>query len=131
MSRTFERLGAIAFFAAAVGVAQEDLTSPPRILDTPRPAEARLAAGPGTSTDEQTIEEIIVTGDDNPWRLPDLGSEWRAREAERRPQERIRAEVFPLWNPEVPQPARDLFPVINEMRVGFIEVFRVRFGGRR
>lgn len=121
---------------AARAFAQEDLTLPPRILDAARPREARLAEPPErppepSEPNAAPLQEIVVKGDDNPWRLPDLGSEWRAREAEQRPTGRIRVNMFPLWDPEAERPERDLLPLNSELRrVGFIEVFRIRFGRR-
>lgn len=126
----------VAALVAAHAVAQEDLTLPPRILDPGRPSQARLADPPESASELQEaasepLQEIVVTGNDNPWRLPDLGSEWRARQAEQEPTGRIRVDVFPLWNPEAERPERDLLPLNSELRrVGFIEVFRVRFGRR-
>ena len=132
MSRNFESWVALAIVIATPTLAQdeqEDLTLPPRILDATRPAQAELATP--RRAPEDTVEEIIVRGDDNPWRLPDLGSEWRRREAEERHDGRIAADLLPLWDPEAEQPYRELFPVNSEMqRVGFIELFRVRFGRR-
>jgi len=130
MFRIFERVASAAALVAAAGsgLAQEDLTLPPRILDSAPASQARLADGPAREPTD--IEEIVVTGDDNPWRLPDLGSEWRARMAEQPPEGRIAVDAFPLWDPEAERPMRDLFPVGNEQRVGFIEVFRIRFGRR-
>ena len=130
MFRSFDRFFILAVFAAAGAAAQEDLTLPPRIVDVPGSASG-VVATEVAATSSETLEEIVVTGDDNPWRLPDLGSAWREREESQEETGRIRAEVFPLWNPEAEQPAPDLSPISTEMqRVGFIEIFRIRFGGR-
>jgi hypothetical protein len=140
MSRISDRwltATALAVLAPTLAGAQEDLTLPPRILDSPRPPQARLADPPAAATDSDepepdALQEIVVKGDENPWRLPDLGSEWRAREAERRPTGRINAEAFPLWDPEADRIERELLPLNSELRrVGFIQVFRIRFGRRR
>lgn len=115
--------------ASCTAAAQdEDLTLPPRIIDV-APTQARLAT-PDDAGREDAMEEVLVIRE-NPWRLPDLGSEWRARhEAEARPG-RITADLLPLFDPEAEQPTRDLFPLNREMqRVGFIEIFRIRFGDR-
>ena len=118
--------------------AQEDLTRPPRITaEPPAPqAAAAVANDDDSPTSEATpateIEEIVVISDQNPWRLPDLGSAWRAENAEDQASGRIRAELFPLWNPETEEVStRNPFAVTDDFsRVGFIELFRVRFGGR-
>ncbi|WP_428101458.1 hypothetical protein [Candidatus Rariloculus sp.] len=120
----------LACLAAPAALAQEEedeLTLPPRLDNVPY--EARLAAQPAER--DNTLEEVIVTRD-NEWRLPDLGSAWRARQADEEEQGRIRANFLPLYDPENPTSfVETLFPVNREMqRVGFIEVFRVRFGGR-
>jgi hypothetical protein len=121
----------VAFLAATFAVAQEDLTLPPKIVDVGRPGQARLADPPVPAA--KPPEEIVVKGTDNPWRLPDLGSAWRAEhDTETRATSRMRMDLFPLWDPEAARPERDLLPLNSELRrVGFIEVFRVRFGRRR
>ena len=131
LARAAVRLIVLACLAApAASVAQEDdesLALPPRIDNVP--SEARLAAPPEDRID--TIEEVIVTND-NPWRLPDLGSIWRARQADAVEPGRIRANFMPLYDPDDPASSlAPLFPANREMqRVGFIQLFRVRFGGR-
>ncbi len=114
--------------AGAFAQADEDeLALPPRI-DTV-PSQARLADPPEDRVD--MIEEVIVTND-NPWRLPDLGSTWRARQTHAEELGRIRANFMPLYDPDDPAASlAPLFPANREMqRVGFIQLFRVRFGGR-
>ena len=114
--------------AAGLAAAQDDLTLPPRILDTP-PSGARLAPPPERARDP-AIEEVLVVRE-NRWRLPDLGSEWRAQHEDLPEPGRITASFFPLFNPEAEAPMYNLFPVNRElMRPGFIEIFRVRFGRR-
>lgn len=111
-----------------------DLTLPPRITTEPGPlrdAASEIAAA--QVTDDGELEEIVVISDQNPWRLPDLGSSWRAKEAERNAASgRITADLLPLWNPDAEEsPTRNPFAVTDDFtRVGFIEVFRIRFGGR-
>lgn len=106
---------------------EDELTLPPRLDNVP--SEARLAALPEERAG--AMEEVIVTND-NPWRLPDLGSAWRARQSDVRPEGRIRGNFLPLYDPEDPSSTlAPLFPANREMqRVGFIQIFRVRFGGR-
>jgi len=128
---TFEHAGlAIVLLSAAIlCAAQDELTLPPRITDAVRP-ETRLAL-PVNADREQSMEEVLVVRE-NPWRLPTLGREWRAREAAKPDTSRISTDFLPLYDPEVEAPfARDFFPVNTEMqRVGFFELFRVRFGER-
>jgi hypothetical protein len=113
---------------AAPGLAQDELTAPPRIPAATQPTPA----APPTNTDPTALEEIVVISDQNPWRLPDLGSEWRARQVEEPDTGRIAADFLPLWDPETEElPTRNPFAVTDSIRrVGFIEVFRIRFGGR-
>lgn len=128
-SRHAALAAAILLGASHAVAAQDDLTVPPRITDTP-PAETRLTL-PNHADQEEAMEEVIVVRE-NPWRLPDLGSEWRARAAAVPDTSRISADFLPLYDPEAPQPLiRDFFPVNTEMqRVGFIELIRLRFGER-
>ena len=132
-SRAPHAVGLIAFAclvapAGAFAQADEDeLALPPRIDNVP--SQARLADPPEDRVD--MIEEVIVTNE-NPWRLPDLGSTWRARQNQAEELGRIRANFMPLYDPDDPAASlAPLFPANREMqRVGFIQLFRVRFGGR-
>jgi hypothetical protein len=139
MCRIFDagRLRACCVVAAAAicahlpAGAQEDLTLPPRIaeeeLNTPPPIEV-----PETREDS-AIEEIVVISDQNPWRLPDLGSAWRARQEDlQQDTGRISVDLAPLWDPDAEElPTRNPFDVTDGIRrVGFLEIFRVRFGRR-
>jgi hypothetical protein len=82
---------------AATGAAgqENDLTLPPRIEESPR--STTLAPPPVDRSD--TLDEIIVVGGTE-WRLPDLGSEWRARAAEEEGAQRIDVSFLPLYDPE-------------------------------
>jgi hypothetical protein len=103
-----------------------DLTLPPRLDDAP--GEARLAERPLQR--EDALEEVLVVGESQ-WRLPDLGSTWRANEDARKTDGRIQASLLPLYDPGVEQPDFDPMRMNRELqRVGFIELFRVRFGNR-
>jgi len=115
-----------------IAASQEDLTVPPRLDDAPNPPPLPAIRPESSATPQDQLEEIVVTIDPNPWRLPDLGSSWRARQAEEEDSGRIHAELLPLWNPEAKEtPTRNPFAVADDFtRVGFIEVFRVRFGRR-
>ena len=144
MCRICERLRAA---ATALGLAvalawppgirgQDDLTRPPRLDEAPAPPQRTAAPAAPTAVEVEAqaeeIEEILVVSDQNPWRLPDLGSSWRAQHTEVAEQGRIRVEALPLWNPDTEEvPTSNPFAVADDIRrVGFIEVFRVRFGGR-
>lgn len=138
---------ALALAACAAAAQDDGLTRPPRVdapvaddltraprLDEPgrteeRPGAARLAEPPRR---EAPVEEVVVVGEQR-WRLPDLGSEWRQREQQRAAANaRIRTEFFRVYDPNDQTRWTDPFPVNSDMRrVGFIEVFRLRFGGRR
>lgn len=106
---------------------QEDLTLPPRIDDVPG-GRTRLAEPPAERDD--TLEEVVVIGESQ-WRLPDLGSTWRAREEAEGSDERIAVSLLPLYDAE--RPAADFYPLGRNReheRIGFIEVFRIEFGRR-
>ena len=123
--------------ACAARAQDDDVPLPPRIdaTETPpaaparRPVRARLAPLP---EDRPVQDEIVVVGESE-WRLPDLGSDWRAQqEAERAAAARIRVTFLPLYDPEAPAATSDLFLVNREAqrRHGVVELFRVRFGRR-
>jgi hypothetical protein len=90
------------------------------------PNAARLAPLPDERNDEP--EEIIVIGQG--WRLPDLGSEWRARQKEAESESRFHATVLPLYDPADPPIHSDAFMSREQRRHGYIELFRLRFGRR-
>ena len=92
------------------------------------PNAARLAPLPEDRRDDGT-EEIIVIGQG--WRLPDLGSEWRARQQETANEGRFSATVLPLYDPAEPPLHSEAFTTsAEERRHGYIELFRLRFGRR-
>lgn len=111
-------------------LAQNDLTEPPRITEATQPLPP--PAPPQANDPEAEVEEIVVISDQNPWRLPDLGSAWRAQQEEQQDTGRISVDLLPIWDPDAEEiPTRNPFAVTDSIRrVGFIEVFRVRFGGR-
>jgi hypothetical protein len=161
MSQRVDRaLGALPLLAAllAVPVAAQnaDALRAPRIIDTPAapvaeearpateappparvilplrvtaarpPSAARLAPLP---EDRDDIEEIVIVGEG--WRLPDLGSEWRARQAEAANSGRFSFTVLPLYDPgRPPQRADSFFASREQRRHGYIDIFRLRFGRR-
>ncbi len=90
------------------------------------PNAARLAPLPEERNDEP--EEIIVIGQG--WRLPDLGSEWRARQKEAERGARFSATALPLYDPAEPPLHSDAFSSREQRRHGTIELFRLRFGRR-
>jgi len=91
------------------------------------PNAARLAPLPEDRKDG--TEEIVVIGQG--WRLPDLGSEWRARQKEAATSGRFVATAMPLYDPAEPPLHSDAFTASpEERRHGYIELFRLRFGRR-
>jgi hypothetical protein len=142
--------------ASPLGAQNAEPPRAPRILDTPAPRAttpasnvepadlrvslpaveaarrppnaARLAPLPEDRRDDGT-EEIIVIGQG--WRLPDLGSEWRARQKETENEGRFSATALPLYDPAEPPLHSDAFTASGEeRRHGYIEIFRLRFGRR-
>ena len=128
-------------------VAQDaEVPRAPRIIDVPqtsgpapsaatRPAPAGTAVGrpPNAARlaplpeERQTLDEIIVVGQG--WRLPDLGSEWRARQEEA--AETGRFTALPLYDPaRPPQRAESFVASPEQRRQGYVELFRLRFGKR-
>lgn len=132
-----------------------DAPRPPRIIDSPAPAATppqapeRPAVGRPASGTDRTFglrppnaarlaplpeergdapEEIIVIGQG--WRLPDLGSEWRARQKEAENEGRFSATLLPLYDPTVPSFRDNMFTNPEQRRHGYIEMFRLRFGKR-
>ena len=154
--RSAERLLGVSLAAlgAAFALAAQSADPPlaPRILDPPAPRTpapaiepdqlrvtlpsvggvrrppnaARLAPLPEQRSDEP--EEIIVIGQG--WRLPDLGSEWRARQKEAANIGRFSATALPLYDPAEPPLHSDFFTSAEQRRHGYIELFRLRFGRR-
>ena len=116
------------------GLAQEDLARPPRIENgqEPDPVPQTPAEEAAERASNDVLEEIVVISEQNPWRLPDLGSSWRAVQEPDTDTGRIAADLLPIWDPEEYEiPTRDPFAVGDAFRrVGYIELFRVRFRGR-
>jgi hypothetical protein len=114
--------------APASTVEPEDLrVSLPSMGGARRPPNAaRLAPLPEDRNDAP--EEIVVIGQG--WRLPDLGSEWRARQKEAANARRFTATALPLYDPIEPPLHSDAFTSTEQRRHGYIEVFRLRFGRR-
>jgi hypothetical protein len=145
-----------ALLAAPVAAQEVDALRAPRIIDTPAPPAAQearpapeaapparvilplrvtAARPPSAATlaplpeERDDIEEIVILGEG--WRLPDLGSEWRARQAEAARSGRFNATVLPLYDPgRPPQRADSFFASREQRRHGYIEIFRLRFGRR-
>jgi len=154
--RRFATLLAAIGVAVAWPLAAQNADAPraPRILDTPAaaapvpapaiepeqlrvalpsiggarrpPNAARLAPLPDERNDEP--EEIVVIGQG--WRLPDLGSEWRARQKEAERASRFSATALPLYDPARPPQHTDAFTSPEQRRHGYIDLFRLRFGRR-
>jgi len=161
MSRRVEHsiAGAVTLLAAvlAAPLAAQNADAPraPRIIGTPTPAAEETRAAPETARAPVTlplrvsaprppsaarlaplpedrggdIEEIFIVGQG--WRLPDLGSEWRARQAEIARSGRFSATALPLYDPGRPALREESFLASREQRRhGYIELFRLRFGRR-
>jgi hypothetical protein len=131
-------LGGAATALAGAYAQPPDLTLPPRIEPARDPAAIRApddAPGDARLADRrddgaELLEEVIVVSRSQ-WRLPDLGSEWRETEAAETEPQRIDVAFLPLFDPENRDPYENLFPRHGEIeRVGFIELFKVRFGAR-
>jgi hypothetical protein len=91
------------------------------------PNSATLAPLPAERT--ETPDEIIVIG--TGWRLPDLGSAWRAKQQEKDGIGRFSAKFLPYYDPDNPPPRLESPLLAPEARrVGYIELFRMRFGRR-
>jgi hypothetical protein len=111
---------------------EEDLLPPPPTapgsLVRP-PNAARLAPLPEQRRADSDIEEIVVIGGN--WRLPDLGSAWRARQEAAELGDGPHLTILPLYDPEHPTTFNSPFLLNREMtRIGYIDLFRVRFGRR-
>src|SRR4051812_2226807 len=94
-----------------------------------RPPNAAMLAPPvegrGNTT---TIDEIVVIGTSS--HLPDLGSRWRARQqaAEEDAKGNAHLTVLPLYDPEHPTTFESLLAPPEMQRMGYIDLFRLRFG---
>jgi hypothetical protein len=112
--------------AFAQGEGEEDLSVPPRLEESP--GQSRLAVEPADRN--EALEEVVAVGESE-WRLPDLGSAWRAREEDERSADRIEVAFLGLYDPEAETVDFDALGINHEMqRVGFLEIFRLRFGRR-
>lgn len=93
------------------------------------PNAARLAPLPEDRKGPNGVEEIIVLGGN--WRLPDLGSRWRARQEAADDAGVPHLTLLPLYDPEHPTTFNNTFLLNREFeRIGYIDLFRVRFGKR-
>jgi len=97
-----------------------------------RPPNAAILAPPpeGRGTTTPPIEEIVVIGTSS--HLPDLGSRWRARQqaADEDAKGNAHLTVLPLYDPEHPTTFDSLLAPPEMQRMGYIDLFRVRFGHR-
>ena len=111
--------------AAGSLLVRAELTEAARI---PKQSVAEIDAATLVSDDQQEVlEEIIVVGKDE-WRLPDLGSSWRAEHEARRKPGRTGWEFAPRYDPERAARHLDLSQLSKEeQRVGVIELFRFSF----
>jgi hypothetical protein len=96
-----------------------------------RPPNAAMLAprveGRGNTT---AIDEIVVIGTSS--HLPDLGSRWRARQqaAEEDAKGNAHLTMLPLYDPEHPTTFDSLLAPPEMQRMGYIDIFHVRFGHR-
>jgi hypothetical protein len=104
-----------------------DLTLPPRIdPTTAAPGQTRLEPAPDERED---MLEAVVTGGQTDFRLPDLGTSFRADDEEYDPTERIDVQFLYLFDPENQDPAEEAFPSLEErLGVGMIKLFRITIG---
>ena len=96
-----------------------------------RPPNAAMLAPPVEGRGNTTqIDEIVVIGTSS--HLPDLGSRWRARQqaAEEDATGNAHLTVLPLYNPEHPTEFESLLAPPEMQRMGYIDLFHVRFGHR-
>jgi hypothetical protein len=94
-----------------------------------RPPNAAVLA-PAQEGRSTPIDEILVIGPNS--HLPDLGSRWRARQqaAEDDAKGRAHLTILPLYDPEHPTTFDSLLTPPEMQRMGYIDLFRVRFGHR-
>ena len=101
----------------------------PQAADNPN--RARLAPLPEDRA--EAVDEIVVTGED-PWRqLPDLGSEWRAKEEAELARRRYIFAIFPReadGTPAEPMLADPFLVNRDGLPSGEINIVRFRFGRR-
>jgi hypothetical protein len=116
------------------------LLAPPGLAQAPggdEPGDAVERPGgvpfePAPRADEEVIEEIIVYGRRDEWRLPDMGDTLRREreELEKAKVGEVDFEFLPLYDPEQAAREPDLFRMDDPLqRVGKVELFRFRFGG--
>lgn len=106
-----------------------DLTLPPQIDSEAAPGAARLEPAP---EEREDMLEAVVTGGQTDFRLPDLGTSFRADDEEFDPTERIDVQFLYLFDPDNEDPAVEAFPSLEE-RLGLppsLRIFEVRVGGR-
>ena len=155
-AKRFAHCAALLALAAAPALAQDDaILRPPRLDRTPEPSPPTITQPepPRTGASARAVErrggrppnaarlaplpeqrpnppdEIVVVGQG--WRLPDLGSAWRARQAEDAGKAGV--TFLPLYDPAKPQQQWSNPFLLNReaTRVGYIELFRGRFGRKR
>ncbi len=97
----------------------------------PKQSLAEIDAAALVSNEQkEVLEEIIVVGKDE-WRLPDLGSSWRAEQEARKKPGRGDWEFLPRYDPERADRHVNRSQLSQEeQRVGFIELFRFSFDHR-
>lgn len=157
MSNAAVRAVAAAAFAAAVclplaAVAQrggeprfQEAPLPPTI-DDPTPVERARANDPPAADNPNRarlaplpaervgpVDEVVVRAREPAWRqLPDLGSEWRARQEAELERRRYVFSLFRRDENRPSEPLRESPFLVNRSGLpsGEIEIFRYRFGRR-
>ena len=111
----------------AAPASAEDLTLPPVIAEAP--GDVRLEPAP-EGREEEGID-VTVTGGQNDWRLPDLGTSLREEEEERELDQRMEFVLAPYYDPEKQVEMLEPVPVVDVMRdLGFLRIFEFGFGRR-
>jgi hypothetical protein len=126
-----ESRGELLFELRPEDLKEADAVPSPSVPDTSvrPPNAARLAPLPEERRPPSGVEEIIVLGGN--WRLPDLGSRWRARQDAADEAGVPHVTLLPLYDPEHPTTFNNTFLLNREMeRIGYIDLFRVHFGKR-
>jgi hypothetical protein len=107
---------------------EPDLTLPPKLEAETAPGAARLEPPPDERED---MLEAVVTGGQTEFRLPDLGTSFRADDEEYDPTARIDVQFLYLFDPENQDPAEEIFPSLEErLGVGMLKIFEIRLGNR-
>lgn len=114
--------------------ANEDLLAPEELTvaaDVSKDVHAEIEAATSVDDDQdKVLEEFMIVAKDE-WRLPDLGSSWRAAWEAKDKTGRITSEFLPRYDPQQADRPANLFQLSEqEQHAGSIELFRFSFGRR-